>query len=122
MQTRLESILTHIMIISIVIFVPAQFAVYIFAVFYIMGIFINIKKDKELADAKNTKTEAIWWEILGTSPTAGVAECARVRKLLTKIYHPDGGQAPNEFAMRRINKAFESRAALPDTSHPQHIN
>lgn len=123
MHSFLQHIIPHVLMLMVLIFMPAQTAIYIFAILYTAGIFINLKKERELANAKNKNIEAKWFEVLGTSKNASISECARVRKLLTKIYHPDGGQAPNGEAMRRINKAFEARAILLDEDDiPEHIN
>ncbi|MFT7144061.1 MAG: hypothetical protein ACI9TY_001233 [Alphaproteobacteria bacterium] len=127
MHNLLQKVIPHILMVMALLGLPAQIAIYVFVVFYTLGVFINIKKERELTDAKNNSSEHKWWQVLGTDETTDITECARVRKLLSKIYHPDGGQAPNAAAMSRINEAFETRAALPDNANkiyaePEHIN
>lgn len=113
----------HIFLLMLLYALPSQYGLYLMVSLYLYGIYLNHQKDKKHMEALNSKQEGStfsgnWWEVLGTDPHATVAECARVRKLLTKIYHPDGGKAPNEAQMRRINKAFEARAEKPETSAP----
>ena len=115
MHSFSEKILQHAIILIILLTLPAKIAIYVFAFLYVVGIFVNHKKEKKEASEKIKGKSREWWEVLGTNKETSIAECARVRKLLSKIYHPDGGKAPNEAAMRRINEAFEERASLPDT-------
>ncbi|MAF32047.1 MAG: hypothetical protein CMF60_07555 [Magnetococcales bacterium] len=117
MHQVLSFLLPHVFFLFVLFTIPSQYALYILVAFYVVGIFLNVKKDKQhqqaLSESKKQST-GDWWEVLGTSPTASVSECARVRKLLTKIYHPDGGQAPNASHMQRINHAYEERSKLAE--------
>lgn len=113
----------HIFLLLLLYALPSQYALYVMVTLYLLGIYLNHKKDKQHQEQLDSKEASLkfsgnWWEVLGTERNASVSECARVRKLLTKIYHPDGGQAPNETQMRRINEAFEARAEQPETSVP----
>lgn len=112
MQNFTEKFLPHLIILGILFFVPSHIAIYIFIALYIYGIYIQTQKEKKEAEEKKNKHKTPWWQVLGTSKTASVKECARVRKLLSKIYHPDAGEAPNADAMQRINNAFEERAKM----------
>lgn len=114
MHKILTFILPHIFFIMVIFAIPSQYALYFFTALYLFGIYINYKKDQKHAAEKDNKVSANWWEVLGTERNASVSECARIRKLLTRIYHPDGGQAPNPEHMKRINNAFEERAILPE--------
>ena len=116
MHKFIEKMLPHIIILFALLFLPPQIAAYLFVVLYIIGVFINLKKEKNEALEKNKDKKIVWWEVLGTTPDASIKDCTRLRKLLTKIYHPDGGEMPNLEAMRRINEAFAERASKPDAA------
>lgn len=116
MDSLLEKFAPHIMVIAVFFYLPPEHAIYVFIALYILGVGMNLKKERDDALNSDKKEPTPWWEILGTTQDASVKECARVRKLLTKIYHPDGGQAANAEAMQRINDAFEDRASRPDAA------
>lgn len=120
MHKTLTLILPHIFFLFVLFSIPSQYALYVFTVFYVVGIYINYQKEKKHAEElkKKPTSSGDWWHVLGTDKTASVSECARVRKLLAKIYHPDSGQAPNAEHMQRINEAFEERSTLPETTLP----
>jgi membrane protein insertase Oxa1/YidC/SpoIIIJ len=114
MHKILAFIMPHIFFVVVIFSIPSAYALYLFTALYLFGIYLNYKKYQKHAAEKNKKKLDDWWDILGTEKNASVSECARVRKLLSKIYHPDGGQAPNTHHMRRINQAFDERAKLPE--------
>ena len=107
----------HLTMLVIIFLIPMQWAFYLLMAFYLWGIPKTFKDREEKIDLENKvlRGGGKWWEILGTEPDATMDECKRVRKLLSKIYHPDGGEAPNSEHMARINRALEDRMLLPDT-------
>lgn len=114
--TPQQMMATHFFIFAILFLIPQEYGFYLLITLYLIGIPKTFKdeKVKEELTVQAKKSYGKWWEILGTNPDASLEECQRVRKLLSKIYHPDGGEAPNAEHMARINAAFEQRAMLPD--------
>lgn len=119
--TQKQAMAVHILIFTILYLIPMQWGFYLLVAFYLIGIPKSFKDEqlKQELTIQAKKSHGAWWEILGVQPDATLEECQRVRKLLSKIYHPDGGEAPNEEHMARINMAFEERAMLPDLTEEQ---
>ena len=109
-------LIAHVFILAVLILIPIKWGFYVLIAFYLWGIpkTLGDQKKMENLEEKASQNFGKWWEILGTAPTATGAECQRVRKLLSKIYHPDAGTAPNAEHMQRINRAFEDRMTLPE--------
>lgn len=105
-------------------YVPQPYVTIYVAMFFVMGTILN-KKDEALHSAekenlkqeiakaqKNKENETPWHLVLGISENATLEEATKLRRLLSKIYHPDNGSAPNQHAMQRINQAYEERQNL----------
>ena len=103
----------HLFVVVMCVLLPTELAFYMMLFFYVIGVFSQWKDSKK--EQVSMGMHSRWWEVLGVNTEASIDECARVRKLLSKIYHPDSGQAPNLEHMQRINEAFEQRAGIPET-------
>lgn len=114
--------------------VPQPYVTVYVAMFFIIGTILN-KKDnlfhlhekeslrQEIEKAKKEKHgDTPWHIILGVDETASLEECTKLRRLLSKIYHPDSGSAPNQKTMQRINNAYEERQQIEKSNENTFIS
>lgn len=108
--------------------IPQPQVTYLVGALYIAGTILNKKSDaghaaeKQLLkeQAENQKPQIEWHTTLGVNPNATLEECTKVRRLLTKIYHPDNGEVPNAETMRRINDAYDERQQIENGNNLVH--
>lgn len=108
-----KEIVRHSLVILTLAVLPADVVVFVAMLLYVFGVglryreHLEIEAEKEMLQKENAATN--WAQILGVSSDASLQECHRVKRLLTDIYHPKYGQAPNVLAYQRVKLAFEIR-------------
>jgi hypothetical protein len=115
-ENKTHETLGHVVVVGALVCLPYQWGVFVALCLQFIGIGARLKEQRAIKNEQNalktTHAKGSWWQILGVEETASIEDCLYVRKLLTEIYHPNYGKAPNAAMMARINKAHNARVAL----------